>query len=136
MQYSAAVRHVLQLQLTEAKNRRVPAPSPAHSLLQLLHSVCKLQASLPCERSCCTGWLNLLLKYMWPGFVSNIATNLTVNQLNNLFERLSRMLAAMPIFRVVFSQMLLRELSLGATPPRFANGTVRIPAAPKPALVL
>lgn len=74
----------------------------------------------------CPGWLNLLLKYMWPGFISNIATNLTVSQLNNLFERLSRMLAGMPIFRVVFSKMVLRELSLGATPPSFANGTVRI----------
>eukprot|EP00892_Ulva_mutabilis_P000158 jgi/Ulvmu1/10142/UM006_0096.1 len=72
------------------------------------------------------GWLNLLLKYMWPGFISNIATNLTVNQLNNLFARLSRMLSGMPIFRVVFSQMVLRELCMGATPPRFANATVRI----------
>jgi len=83
------------------------------------------QACQRCQSPCHPGWLNLLLKYMWPGFVSNIATSLTVNQLNNLFERLSRMLSGMPIFRVVFSQLVLRELSLGATPPRFANGTVR-----------
>lgn len=66
-----------------------------------------------------------MLKYMWPGFLSNIATNLATNQLNNLFAKLSRTIGSQAIFRMALSQLGLRELSLGATPPRFENVTVR-----------
>lgn len=66
-----------------------------------------------------------MLKYMWSGFLSNISTNLATKQLNNLFARLSRTIGSQAIFRMALSQLRLREISLGATPPRFENATVR-----------
>lgn len=74
-----------------------------------------------------------MLKYMWPGFMSNIATNLATNQLNNLFAKLSRTIGAQALFRMALSQLSLRELCLGATPPQLENATVCC-AGPAPEL--
>jgi hypothetical protein len=71
------------------------------------------------------GWLNVILKYIWPCFFSFIGTNIACNQLRNLFARLSGNLKKAPIFRMAFSQLSLREMSLGAVPPTFDNATVR-----------
>lgn len=67
----------------------------------------------------------MLFKVAWPCFISFIGTNLACKQLDNLFAKLSQNLKSKPIFRVAFSQLSLRELSLGAVPPTFDNATVR-----------
>jgi hypothetical protein len=70
------------------------------------------------------GWLNVILKYAWPCFLSFIATNIAGNQLRNLFTKLSNNLKKAPVFRMAFSQLSLREISLGSVPPTFHNAAV------------
>lgn len=94
----------------------------AHQFSASLRTCAALGTSAHRQRA---GWLNTLLKYIWPGFISTICNNLAQKQLTTLFDKLSVSLKKQPMFRVAFGSMKLQELSLGCLPPEFDNATVR-----------
>lgn len=71
------------------------------------------------------GWLNLIIKTLWPGFILNVSNNLASRLLRNLFQRLTRNFANSSVMKHL-ADLELAEFSLGCMPPTFANAAARV----------